>query len=65
MSSSPRPRGRWQEVVRFADLLTRAAERDPGGEALVFPDARLTYGELEGRAFAFARSLIALGVGPG
>ncbi|MBV8221476.1 MAG: AMP-binding protein [Solirubrobacterales bacterium] len=65
MSSSPKSRRRWQEVVRFADLLTRAAERDPGGEALVFPYARLTYSELEERAFAFARSLLALGVRPG
>ncbi|MCW3065749.1 MAG: hypothetical protein JWN32_2921 [Solirubrobacterales bacterium] len=56
---------RWQEVVRFADLLLRAAERDPDHEALVFPDARLTYGELEARAFAAARSLRGLGVGPG
>jgi fatty-acyl-CoA synthase len=56
---------RWQEVLRFGDLLLRAAERDPDHEALVFPDARLTYGELEARAFAAARSLRGLGVGPG
>lgn len=55
---------RWQETVRFADLLLRAAERDPDHEALVFPDARVTYRELEQRAFAVARSLLALGIGP-
>jgi len=41
---------RWQDVVRFADLLLRSAERDPEHEAVVFPDALLTYGELERRA---------------
>src|ERR1700733_11662573 len=54
----------WQETVRFADLLTRAAERDPDHEAVVFPDGRITYGELQARAFSVARSLLALGVGP-
>lgn len=55
---------RWQETVRFADLLLRAAERDPDHEAVVFPDARLSYRDLEQRAFAVARSLLALGIGP-
>src|SRR3954467_8007644 len=57
--------GRWQEVVRFADLLLRAAERDSGRDAVVFPDVRLSYAALQERAFAAARSLAALGVGPG
>ena len=55
---------RWQDTVRFADLLLRAAERDPDHEAVVFPGARVTYGELEQRAFAVARSLLALGIEP-
>jgi len=55
---------RWQETVRFADLLVRAAERDPEHEAVVFPGVRVTYGELEQRAFAVARALVALGIGP-
>jgi fatty-acyl-CoA synthase len=55
---------RWQEVVRFGDLLLRAAERDPDHEAVVFPDRRVTYRELEQRAFSVARSLLALGIGP-
>ena len=55
---------RWQDTVRFADLLLRAAERDPDHEAVVFPDARVTYGALEQRAFEVARALLALGIGP-
>jgi fatty-acyl-CoA synthase len=55
---------RWQDTVRFGDLLLRAAERDPGHEAVVFPGERVTYGELEQRAFVVARSLLALGIGP-
>jgi fatty-acyl-CoA synthase len=56
--------GSWQEVVRFADLLLLAADRDPDAEAVVFPEHRLTYGELADRAMATARSLAGLGVGP-
>jgi fatty-acyl-CoA synthase len=63
--SAARSPSRWQEVVRFADLLLRAAERDGEHEAVVFPGARLSYGELEQRAFAVARGLLALGVAPG
>ena len=64
MSTTSTTSRRWQEVVRFADLLLRAAERDPDHEAVVFPAGRLTYGELEQRAFLVARSLRAMGVGP-
>jgi fatty-acyl-CoA synthase len=53
----------WQDTVRFGDLLTRAAERDPGHEAVVFPDARVTYGELQERAFRVSRGLLSLGIG--
>jgi fatty-acyl-CoA synthase len=53
----------WQETIRFADLLTRAAERDPDHEAVVFPDGRITYGELQQRSFFVARSLLDLGIG--
>ena len=51
--------------MRFADLLVRAAERDGEHEAVVFPGSRLTYRELERRAFAVARGLVALGATPG
>jgi fatty-acyl-CoA synthase len=53
----------WQETFRFADLLTRAAERDPDHEAIVFPGDRITYGELRDRAFTVAQSLLGLGIG--
>ena len=56
---------RWQDVFRFADLLLRAAERDPDHEAVVFWGAgRRTYRELETNAFRVARSLYAMGIRP-
>jgi len=58
------PARRWQEIVRFGDLLLHAADRDADREAVVFPQSRLTYGDLEKRAFAVARGLVALGVRP-
>ena len=56
---------RWHDALTLGDLLVRAAERDPRAPAIVFPDARSTYGELEAGAVAAARSLAALGVGNG
>ncbi len=56
---------RWQEVFRFADLVTRGAASHRDRDALVFPGERLTYAELEQRAFAAARALRASGIGPG
>jgi fatty-acyl-CoA synthase len=56
---------RWQDVVRFADLLLRASERDPDHEAVVFWGVgRRTYAELEANAFKVARSLYAMGIRP-
>jgi len=57
--------GNWQEVVRFADLLLAAADRDPDHEAVVFPGERVTYGDLAGRAMFAARSLAGLGLRAG
>jgi fatty-acyl-CoA synthase len=54
-----------QDVMPLGHLLLRSARRAPTHEALLFPDARLTYGELADRAWAVARSLVALGVQPG
>jgi fatty-acyl-CoA synthase len=51
-------------VVPFGQMLLRSARRGPEREALVFPDIRLTYEQLAGRAWAVARSLTGLGVGP-
>ncbi len=56
---------RWQEVMRFGDLLTRAAALHPDRDALVFAEQSFTYRELEARALSAARALVASGVGPG
>jgi fatty-acyl-CoA synthase len=53
------------DVMPLGHLLLRSARRDPDHEALVFPDTRWSYGELADRAWAVARSLVALGVQPG
>lgn len=55
----------WTDVVPLGDLLLRSASRHPDRSAIVFPEARLTFGELYGRAQQVARGLIALGVQPG
>ena len=52
----------WTEVYTLGDLLGRAAERFPDHEAIVMPDRRLTYEQLDAQAVLRARSLLALGV---
>ncbi len=52
-------------VLPLGQVLLRSARRDPDREALVFPDARLTYRELADRAWRVAGSLLGLGVEPG
>ncbi len=52
------------QVTTLGDLLLIAADRHPNSPALIFPDRRLSYGELAQRAIARARSLQALGVKP-
>jgi len=54
-----------EEVMPLGHVLLRSARRDPDHEALVFPGVRWTYGALADRAWAVARSLVALGVEPG
>jgi fatty-acyl-CoA synthase len=54
-----------EHVLPLGQLLLRSARRAPDHEALVFPDARLTYRELADRAWSVARSLLVLGVRPG
>ena len=54
-----------EDVMPLGHLLLRSARRDPEREALVFPDARLTYRQLTDRAWGIAKSLLALGVRPG
>jgi fatty-acyl-CoA synthase len=53
------------EWVPLPKLLLRGAARHPDRDCIVLKDARLTYSELEERARAAARSLLALGVEPG
>ena len=53
------------EWVPFPQLLLRGAARHPDRDCIVLTDARLTYAQLEERARAAARSLLALGVEPG
>lgn len=53
------------DVYTLPDLVVRAAGRDPDGDALVFPEGRVSFAELYDRAVDAARSLAALGVGTG
>lgn len=50
------------EVTTLGDHLLRAADRWPEHEAIVFPEIRHTYAAFVERAYARARSLIAMGV---
>ncbi|RZF63657.1 AMP-dependent synthetase [Sphingomonas populi] len=50
------------EATTFADLLLKAADRDPEATAVVFGDARRSYAELVKGATDIARGLKALGV---
>jgi fatty-acyl-CoA synthase len=52
-------------ALTLGEMLDRAAARDPTQEAIVFKDERVSYGALKARADAFARGLLALGIGPG
>jgi fatty-acyl-CoA synthase len=52
------------EVTTVGDLVDRAASRT-SGDAIVFPDVRVTYPELSEATARFARSLRGLGVGAG
>jgi fatty-acyl-CoA synthase len=53
------------EATTLGHLVDRQAAATPEREALVFPDARLTYAQLAERSDAFARVLLGLGVVPG
>ncbi len=53
------------QATTLGDLLLLAADRYPDTDAVVLPDKRITYAELAERAIHRARSLRALGVGPG
>ena len=53
------------EVTTLGDLLVRAAQSQPTRDALVLPNQRATYEQLNERALQVARSLLGLGVQPG
>jgi fatty-acyl-CoA synthase len=53
------------ELYTIPDLLVRAAEREPDGDCLVFPDEHISFRAQLDRATQVARSLAALGVGKG
>ena len=52
-------------VTTIGDLLLTAADRYPDSDAIVFPESRLSYGELSRRSLDWARALRAVGVRPG
>lgn len=52
-------------VATIGDSLERAAAERPDGEAIVFPNERITYAQLASRTDVLARSLVGLGVEPG
>jgi fatty-acyl-CoA synthase len=54
----------WIEATTIGDLVDRTAA-GTDGDALVFPDARVSYPELSALSDRLARSLRGLGVGPG
>ena len=62
--AAPEDSSTFIEATTIGDLIDRAASRS-GGDALVFPDARITWPELSRRTDEVARSLAGLGVGPG
>jgi fatty-acyl-CoA synthase len=53
------------EATTLGHVVDRQAQATPDREALVFPDARVTYGQLAGQTDAFARALLGLGVQAG
>ena len=51
--------------TRITDFVHRFAGAEPGREAVVFGNERLTYRQLESRVDDFARALLAMGIGHG
>lgn len=54
-----------EPILTMGAMLRSSSGRYADADALVFPDCRLSYRELEARARDWARTLIALGVKPG
>jgi fatty-acyl-CoA synthase len=55
----------WAEAITVGDALERAAAQNPQGDAVVFPDERLSWAQLTERARQLARGLIGMGIEPG
>lgn len=51
--------------LTFGELLRTSAARHADAPALIFPDRSLSYADLEARARAWAKTVIAMGVQPG
>ncbi|MEE8601500.1 AMP-binding protein [Euzebya tangerina] len=59
MITTPRT---WIEATTIGDLVDRRAHEDPDGESIVFPDRRLTFGDMAAASDRMAKGLIAAGV---
>ena len=57
--------GGWIDVAPIGDLLVRAAASHPDGPAVILPEERLSWSQLEQRAIEIGRGLIAIGVESG
>jgi len=64
-ASGPEPDPAAVSVAGIHELFEAQARRDPGAEAVVFGEDRLSYGGLNARANRLAHHLRAAGVGPG
>ena len=56
------------DIIRFStlgDMLINAAATHPDNDLLIFPERRVTYGELRDAAYRRARGMAALGLGNG
>jgi fatty-acyl-CoA synthase len=54
----------WSEATTLGDVLAKASASTPDATAVVFPEERFSFAELEARARALAGALIGLGVRP-
>lgn len=57
--------GNEQPIYTLGALLRESAKRTPDAPAIIFPDSRLSFAELEASARAWAKSFIGMGVKPG
>ena len=53
------------QATTLGDLLLTSSDQAGDAPLLIFPDEKVTYGQMVERAYAHARRLRALGVGPG